>query len=123
MATQQQIGHLREQLISVAKSTPCTVAYSEVDHLVGLNVRSPRDRRLLGEILSELGTKEIMHSRPYLPAVVVRKDTRIPGSRFYREILRHCPKYRSITDNRELHKTVLAQVVEYYRGSKSRDVI
>ena len=102
MATKKQINKLHDVLVKVAKGTK-RVSYSQVDHLVGLNVISnPHDRTTLEGILGSLGVAEIRAGRPFLPAVVVvRKRSRRPEPGFYLMARSLSPKYASITPFRQ----------------------
>jgi hypothetical protein len=118
MPSPQQIEDLRRELVRIAKSPEPKIPYSEIDHIVGLNVvAKPKDRITLGRVLSCIGVEEIRHDRPYLPAVVVRKSGirrgRPGGRRFYEEVRRLCPQLESITDDVALHDAVLTEVTKY----------
>lgn len=110
MPTPRQIKQLRDRLVSVAKSQK-RVAYSRVDHLVGLDVTNvPSDRGKLGAILAAIGAEEDRHGRPFLPAVVVRKHSGRPGPGFYGEVRLRYSRYRGIAKNTDLHDAVLTDV-------------
>ena len=118
MRTTPEIAILRDKLVLVAKSSHPSIAYSEVDDLVGLDVRYPKDRKSLGELLSTIGNMEFRQQRPYLPVVVVRKDTKRPGVRFYKEVIRHYPNYEEYADDEKgIYRMVLARVIEYWSES------
>lgn len=114
MTTKAQIERLRNKLIAVAKSKDPRIAYSQVDHIVALNMGIPYHRTQFGRILAELGGNEVKARRPFLPAVVVRKWTRRPGDGFSKEIRKMLPQYRHITSNAKLHDAVLADVIKYW---------
>ena len=107
-------GELIRAVCSTIAKSKNRVAYSAIDHLVGLNVSAiPRDRGVFGIILARIGAEERRNKRPFLPAVVVRKHSRRPGPGFYAEVRHRYPKYRRIAKNTVLHDAVLKDVYRY----------
>jgi len=73
---------LYRRLGEVARSGSVTT-YQEVAVLVGLDPREPGQRSVLSRLLREVSLHEHEHGRPLLSAVVVSRDTRLPGSGFF----------------------------------------
>jgi len=73
---------LYERLVDVARARR-TMTYSEAAEIVGLTMRNPHHRRLLGQCLGAISEYEADHARPMLSAVVVHKGERNTGSGFY----------------------------------------
>jgi len=71
-----------ERLKEVAKSRR-TITYSELAPLARLNMSNAPDRTEIARILDEISNYEYDHGRPLLSAVVIRKDTNLPGSGFF----------------------------------------
>jgi hypothetical protein len=111
MATRIQIANLRKRLVKVATSKYPRVAYSAIDHIVGLNVAIPYHRQVLGGILADIGAAERASGRPFLPGVVVRKHSGRPGPGFYKEVKARYPTYRGITPDYRIHDAVLKKIV------------
>lgn len=115
MATATQIKKLRDKLISVAKKPDPRIAYSSVDHIVGLNVSGvPTDRGKLGA----MGEQEVTANRPFLPVVVVRKWSRRPGRGFYPMVRKMSTRYHGILKNSKLHDAVLVDIQTYWRAAE-----
>jgi hypothetical protein len=72
--------NLYERLVEVAR-TRRTLTYSEAGELVGLSMRNPNHRKLLGQQLGAISEYEVDHGRPMLSAVVIHKGER-PGTGF-----------------------------------------
>jgi hypothetical protein len=60
-----------------------TVSYSAAGQVVGLSMRNPHHRRLLGQLLGAISEHEARHGRPMLSSIVVHKDSKRLGSGFY----------------------------------------
>lgn len=73
---------LYRRLGEVARSG-CVVTYEEVASLVDLDPRDPAQRSALSALLREVSLHEHEHGRPLLSAVVVSRDTRLPGRGFF----------------------------------------
>jgi hypothetical protein len=93
------------------------VYYGEIAPLADLDMIIPKDRKILGALLDEINREEIKHNRPLLSAVVVRKDTRIPGVGFFR--LAQALDL-SIDDKRKLHQGILDEVHDYWSAKLRR---
>ena len=59
------------------------VFYSELGHLVGLNMGDPHHRDCLSEILGDINIKEDEAGRPLISAVAVLKGQHRPGVGFW----------------------------------------
>lgn len=81
--SKDQLIAVRAELIRLA-SKRRTVNYSTLAKRLKLDWthRNPNDRRLLGEMLGEVSVQEYRRGRPMLTAIVVRKDTDMPGTGF-----------------------------------------
>lgn len=75
-------GRLHERLAQAAASGEL-VYYSELEELLKLDMRSPNDRRKVGEALGEISRWEVARGRPMLSSVVWHKDLSGPGRGFY----------------------------------------
>jgi hypothetical protein len=73
---------LYERLVDAARGRR-TMTYSDAAEIVGLSMRNPHHRRLLGQQLGAISEYEADHARPMLSAVVVHKGERSLGSGFY----------------------------------------
>ena len=73
---------LYERLVDAARARR-TMTYSDAAEIVGLSMRNPHHRRLLGQQLGAISEYEADHARPMLSAVVVHKGERSLGSGFY----------------------------------------
>ncbi len=71
-----------EKLKEVARTATVTY-YSAIAPLAGLDMDSPNDRYKIGAILDDINQHERELSRPMLSAVVVHKDTLMPGQGFF----------------------------------------
>jgi len=61
------------------------ITYQEVGDLVGLNMHDAGDRVRIAQILDDINEEEVMiHDRPMLSSVVVRKDESIPGPGYFK---------------------------------------
>ena len=67
---------VREKLIKVAKGKR-TIYFSELGSEFGINTRQ------VGKVVGEISIYEREHCRPLLSAVVIRKDTGMPGKGFW----------------------------------------
>jgi hypothetical protein len=60
------------------------VTYTEAGEIVGLTMRNPHHRRLIGQVLGVISTYEAEQGRPMLSSIVVNKDQRTKlGQGFY----------------------------------------
>lgn len=60
-----------------------TVSYTDAGAVIGLSMRNPNHRRLLGQHLGAISEQEALHGRPMLSAIVVHKGSKRLGSGFY----------------------------------------
>ncbi len=73
---------LYDKLKGIAKQRKRT-HYEDVAPLVNLNLDTIKERNELADILGKISTYEHEEGRPMLSAVVLRKDTDMPGSGFF----------------------------------------
>ena len=59
------------------------INYSEIAPLADLNMEKQADRTQMGELLGEISTNELENGRPMLSAIVVLKESAIPGEGFF----------------------------------------
>ena len=71
-----------DELRRVAKDGSIT-RYSDIAPLAHLDMDSPEDRNCIADILDDISRSEHDAGRPLLSAVVIRKDTNIPGQGFF----------------------------------------
>jgi len=72
-----------EKLKEVARARG-VIYYSEIAPLAGVNLNAGRGRREIGCIVGEICKSEVHQGRPMLAAVVVRKDSHMPGEGFFK---------------------------------------
>lgn len=73
--------NLYERLVDAARSRR-TMTYTDAGEIVGLTMRNPHHRRLLGQHLGAISEYETEHGRPMLSALVVQKGEKRAGSGF-----------------------------------------
>ena len=71
-----------ERLKEVARARTVT-HYSDIAPLAGLDMDLPPDRYEIGAILDDINRRERELGRPMLSAVVVHKETLVPGQGFF----------------------------------------
>jgi hypothetical protein len=59
------------------------ISYGEIAPLAGLDMSLPNDRYEIGAILDDINKHEREFERPMLSAVVVHKETFMPGNGFF----------------------------------------
>ncbi|MFA5055370.1 MAG: hypothetical protein WC562_04245 [Dehalococcoidia bacterium] len=70
------------KLIEVAKKN--TVIYeSDLANAAGMNLSLPHERRELDRQLDEINSYEREQGRPVLSAVIIQKDSHMPGRHFF----------------------------------------
>jgi hypothetical protein len=69
-------------LVAAAKEGR-TVSYTDAGAVIGLSMRNPNHRRVLGQHLGAISEQEALHGRPMLSAIVVHKGSKRLGSGFY----------------------------------------
>lgn len=107
-------GKLRE----VARNRD-TISYEDVGNLVGLQMEDPAHRNELVGLLDQISRHEHRAGRPMLSAVVVHKDTRIPGQGFFK-LARELGRYSGSDDL--FHVRELKAVHDVHaRGRAGRD--
>lgn len=79
------------ELLTDAARNERTVTYSDAAPIVGLTMRSPHHRKVLGQILGAISEAEVAAGRPMLSSIVVYKGAKGMGQGFYQlgEELRH----------------------------------
>jgi hypothetical protein len=73
---------LLERLQTIARERD-TVYYSELAPLLGIDTGDPHFAARIGRILDEVNYAEHAAGRPLLSAVVISKDTGMPGEGFF----------------------------------------
>ena len=73
---------IRDELRRVVKAGKITW-YSDVAPLANLDMRLPKDRSSIAVMLDDISRSEHDGGRPLLSAVVIRRDTNIPGRGFF----------------------------------------
>ncbi|MFO7772963.1 MAG: hypothetical protein R6V59_03330 [Dehalococcoidia bacterium] len=71
-----------EKLKEVARARTVTY-YNDIAPLAGLDMNLPRDRYEIGVILDDINSHERELGRPMLSAVVVHKESLVPGQGFF----------------------------------------
>lgn len=95
------------------------VTYTEAGEIVGLTMRNPHHRRLIGQLLGQISTREAELGRPMLSSIVVNKDQKSKlGQGFYQlgEELRH---KQVGEDPDSFAKSEAAKTFEYWRSSST----
>jgi hypothetical protein len=85
---------LIDELRKVARAHSTTY-YSDLAPIVGIDTENPHFGPLIGRILDDVNRVEFAQGRPMLSAVVILKDSNIPGSGFFtcaRELRRYSGK-------------------------------
>lgn len=79
------VKRVYDSLIAVArKGENSHVYYERVAHIAGLNLNDPFDREIaLGHLLGIISEHEKASGRPLLTAIVVTKETNMPGKGFW----------------------------------------
>ena len=72
-----------EEIINVAKNGD-VVYYSEIAPLIGLDLKSTKDRNRIIAILDGINKSEHSEGRPLLSAVVISKSRKMPGAGFFK---------------------------------------
>jgi hypothetical protein len=71
-----------DRLIAAARAGDL-VFYSELAPMLGIDLDSPHFGALVGRVLGRISEDEVSDGRPMLSAIVVSKDTMLPGHGFY----------------------------------------
>lgn len=71
------------RLLQVARTGRDVIYYSDIAPLAGLDMASPPDRDEISRLLDEISNHEHTLGRPLLSALVIRRDTNIPGDGFF----------------------------------------
>jgi len=77
---------VRNKLIQLARTDSNPITYQRLitEAELGLNVEISHEKALLGEILSEISTKEHKEGRPLLSAMVQVKSNKGQGDSFFK---------------------------------------
>jgi hypothetical protein len=108
-------AEMRAIMIEVAKSGQ-TITYSELCALLKtayLHYHSP----LLTQLLIEIGSAEARAGRPVLPAVVVGKQSGMPGAGYFK--VDSAGEDSEITDPKARWEADLQRVFEYWSKNES----
>jgi hypothetical protein len=73
---------VRERLIRAARAREF-VHYGELARMLGIDMDNPHFGALVGKVLGEISEDEVANGRPMLSAVVVSRDTMLPGYGFF----------------------------------------
>lgn len=95
-----------EKLKEVAKAQGIT-AYSDIAPLAGLDMANPDHRHKIAEILGEISRAEHTLGQPMLSAVVIQRDSVMPGQGFFtlaRELSLYAGGNDQVFFNEELKK-------------------
>ena len=103
-----------EEIKEVAKNGG-TVHYSEIAPLIGLDLNSRKDLNRLIDILDGINRSEHNEERPLLTAVVVNKNTKIPGDGFF-NLAKKLGLYNG-GDNRKYWQAELQRVHAHWRNA------
>jgi len=75
-------GAVRERLLEVARAREL-IYYSDLAEALGIETDNPYFAAPIGKILGRISKDEVAAGRPMLSAVVVSKDTKLPGKGFF----------------------------------------
>jgi hypothetical protein len=109
---------LYEQLVDTARAGK-TITYTEAGATIGLTMRNPHHRRLLGQHLGVISERETRHGRPMLSAVVVQKGEKRTGTGFA-QLGEDLGVKRAVEDDRTFDVRELDRVFAYWRGRSQR---
>ena len=73
---------VRDRLIAAARAGEF-VHYAELAKMLGIDLDNPHFGALVGKVLGQISGDEVVQGRPLLSAIVVSKDTMLPGRGFY----------------------------------------
>lgn len=102
---------LYEKLREIARAQK-TVIYSEIAPIAGIDTGNPHFAALVGQLLDEINRVEAENGRPLLSAVVIGKDTGMPGRGFF-NCARDLKRY-SGNDDLEYWLQELQQVYDHW---------
>jgi hypothetical protein len=71
-----------ERLVQAARAGEF-VYYGELAKLLGIDMDNPYFGAQVGKVLGRISEDEVAAGRPMLPAIVVSKDTMLPGHGFF----------------------------------------
>ena len=111
---QAQIQVIYPMLREVARAGG-HVHYADVGHMVGLDMAHLPDRTIMGHILDAIGQAEHDECRPLLPAVVILRETHVPGDGFF-DLARQLGLLQPRADELEFFVEELRRVHEYWAG-------
>jgi hypothetical protein len=90
------------------------VTYTEAARVVGLSMRNPHHRKVIGQLLGRISQNEALQSRPMLSSIVVSKDaTDKLGSGFY-QLGRELALMQKGEDERTFAKREATRTFDYW---------
>lgn len=113
--------NLYEVLVAAARAGR-TMTYSEAGEIVGLSMRNPHHRRVLGQHLGAISEFEVEHGRPMLSALVVQKGSgqKRTGTGFD-QLGEELGLKRALDDEATFEGRQLDQVFTYWRSAPLED--
>jgi hypothetical protein len=109
---------LYEVLVDAARARK-TITYSDAGAVIGLTMRNPHHRRLLGQHLGAISARETEHGRPMLSALVVQKGEKRTGPGFA-QLGEELGLKRALDDDRSFDVRELHRVFEYWSKPADR---
>jgi hypothetical protein len=108
--------NLYDVLVAAARAGK-TMTYSEAGEVVGLSMRNPNHRRVLGQHLGAISEFEVEHGRPMLSALVVQKGSgqKRTGTGFD-QLGEELGLKRALDDEATFEGRQLDQVFAYWRS-------
>ena len=61
------------------------LTYGELYDSIGVDMKSPSDRKRGSEILTEVNEISVLENDIMITAIVVKSDTQVPGAEFFRQ--------------------------------------
>jgi hypothetical protein len=109
--------NLYEVLVASARAGK-TMTYTEAGEIVGLTMRNPHHRRLLGQHLGLISAFEVENGRPMLSAIVVQKGEgrKRPGAGFD-QLGEELGLKRAVDDEAAFEARQLDEVLAYWRSA------
>ena len=109
--------NLYEVLVAAARAGR-TMTYTDAGEIVGLTMRNPHHRRLLGQHLGAISQFEVEHGRPMLSAVVIQKGQgqKRTGTGFD-QLGEELGLKRAVDDDATFEGRQLDQVFAYWRSA------
>jgi hypothetical protein len=89
------------------------MTYTEAGEIIGLSMRNPHHRRLLGQYLGTISSYEVDHGRPMLSAIVIQKGEKKPGSGFF-QLGEEIGKKPAVEDDATFGLREIDRVIAYW---------